>query len=68
MLCKQALDKRMWVKCKAGTPLIKEAVPDQAYCSWLYQHATPLNLKYVYMVYSVPGGLPVKMVLVEFSK
>ena len=67
MLYKQSLEGRVWVKCKAGTPLFKKAVPDPAYCSRLCQDATTLDLQYVVMIYSVPGRLPMKMVLVEFS-
>jgi hypothetical protein len=68
VLYKQSLDGNNWVKCQAGTPLFKEAVPDPAYRSQLCQHATALDVQYVVMVYSVPGGLPMKIVLVEFSK
>ena len=67
-LYKKSLDGNKWTECSADTPALKQAVPEPAYRSQLCQHATALGLMRVLMVYSVPGGLPMKMVLLTVSR
>ena len=61
-------DNGDWIECEAGKPLFKTAIPDASYRSQVGQHAAALNLEYVMMVYSVPGALPKRIVLVRISE
>ena len=42
----------------------KHLIPENSYRSQICQHAAALGLDYILMVYSAPGALPKKMVLV----
>ena len=66
-LLEQVRNEGAWIECNTGTDLFKTAIPDPAYRSQVCQHAAALGLEYVLMVYSVPGALPQKMVLVHLS-
>ena len=65
-LYRMALNGNKFTECCAGTPLFKRCVPDPPYRSQICQHATAI-VNRVLLVYSVPGALPQKMVLVTVS-
>ena len=50
-----------------GTDAFEEAIPHPPYRTQVVQHATALQLDYVLLVFSVPGAMPIKMVLVQVS-
>ena len=56
-----------WTECNAGTELFRTVIPDNAHRSQICQHLAALGLEYVLMVYSTPGALPMKMILVRVS-
>mmetsp|Transcript_56501 Transcript_56501/g.120005 ORF Transcript_56501/g.120005 Transcript_56501/m.120005 type:complete len:754 (+) Transcript_56501:1863-4124(+) len=64
---KQAMNGNKWTECSTGTIEFKSSILDPAYRSQICQHATALNLKHVLIVFGLPGGLPLKMVLVSVS-
>jgi hypothetical protein len=63
---RQAMEGNKFTECSAGTELFKKSIRDSPYRSQVCQHATAL-VKRVLVVYSVPGALPQKMVLVTVS-
>ena len=63
----QSLNGNKFIECAAGTPLFKDSVRDPPYRSQICQHATAIVPR-VLIVYSTPGGLPQKMVLVTLSE
>lgn len=66
-LCRQSLGGNRWTECNAGSSLFKEAIRDPPYRSQICQHAAALGINRILMVYSLPGALPRKMVLVNVS-
>lgn len=63
-LIEQVLTTGSWTECTTDTVDFKIAVPDGTYCTQLVQHATALDLNRVLMVYSLPGAVIKKIVLV----
>ena len=57
-----------FVECTAGSVLFKTSIADPPYRSQVCQHATAIDTQYVLIVFSLPGALPQKMVLVTVSK
>jgi hypothetical protein len=57
-----------FVECEAGTPEFRDFIPEPSFRSQLCQHATSLGLNKVLMVYSVPGGVIKRVVLVHVSE
>ena len=51
-----------WGECVSETEGFAIAIPNNAYRSWLSQHATALGVDHVIMVYSLPGAQIKKMV------
>ena len=51
--------------CNVGTVKFKELVKEPAYRSQICQHAAATGIKNVLLVYSLPGGLIKKIVLVQ---
>ncbi|KAL7459526.1 hypothetical protein ACHAWC_011246 [Mediolabrus comicus] len=63
----QTIRSGSWVECDSRTEEFRRAIPDNAYRSQVCQHAAALGLNYVLMVYSLPGALPLRMVLVHVA-
>ena len=60
-----AHDGSKFTVCNAGTRKFKDVVKEPAYRSQICQHAAATGIKNVLLVYSIPGGLIKKMVLVQ---
>ena len=60
---RQSLNGNKFTECSSGTALSKESVREPPYRSQICQHAAAL-VERVLIIFSLPGALPQKMVLV----
>ena len=60
---RQSLNGNKFTECSSGTALSKDSVREPPYRSQICQHAAAL-VERVLIIFSLPGALPQKMVLV----
>ena len=66
-LIEAVLNGGEWGECVTDSQEFEDYIPDPSYRSQVSQHATALNLDYVMIVFSLPGALVKKIVLVTVS-